>query len=272
MDGIAITDIDYSVASAKIASVNIEGVRIFNDVSPEKLLSLIKFWRQNEYLFLQNALTFDAIAMLRERITYEELIAVADPRQFYRVHNDEQCSPFINKALAASKSYYAAILSADMAPAYAFAMKYIKNSDMDPHYDNYNNPISSTICYHFTPEHLNNPIYVDRARFENPYTHRVTIKDRNGIPVENVAEMNLRAGDIAVFRGRNHLHWRNFVADEMDYRALLLHFYDYKYKGDLLNGSSQVPHIEATLIDFESYDDFRRRYAMYFDVAGQSWI
>lgn len=272
MDGHMITDTDFAVASAKVASVTLEGVRLFNDLSRESLASTVTFWKQNEYVFLRDALTDDAISLLMERVTYEEMTCVDDPRQFYRVHNDESCSGFIHKFLAASRSYYSAILSAELSPAYAFSMKYIKNSDMDPHYDNFNNPISSTICYHFSPEHLSNPIYVDRARFDNPYTHRVTVKDRDGIPVENVAEMNLRAGDIAVFRGRNHLHWRRLVSDEMDYRALLLHFFDYKYKGMLINGTDQIPLINAHLLDFENYDEFRRQYVMYFDAAGQPWI
>lgn len=128
------------------------------------------------------------------------------------------------------------------------------------------------MCYHFTPEHLNNPIYLDRARFENPYPRRVTIKDRRGIPVENVVELHLRAGDVAIFRGRNHLHWRDFVSEEMDYRALLLHFTNYKYKGVLFTGSDQLPQIDPTLLDFESYDDFRQRYVMYFNNGRRSWI
>lgn len=272
MDGHVITDIDFAMASAKLASVTLEGVRLFNDLSREKLEALILFWKNNEYIFLRDALTDDAISLLMERITYEEMTCVDDPRQFHRVHNDESCGGFIHRFLAASRCYYSVLLSVELSAAYAFSMKYIKNSNMDPHYDNFNNPISSTVCYHFSPEHLSNPIYIDRARFENPYTHRVTIKDRDGIPVENVAEMNLRAGDIAVFRGRNHLHWRRFVADEMDYRALLLHFSDYKYKGTLISGTDQIPLINAHLIDFESYDEFRRQYAMYFDSAGRSWI
>lgn len=272
MSEIVIPETEYLVASAKIASVTLDGIRLFKHVPREKLQSWVSFWQQNEYLFLQDALTPDAVSLLMERITYEEMAYADDPRQFHRVHNDEVCLPFVNRFLLASKNYYSAILSVDIAPAYAFAMKYIKNSDMEPHYDNFNNPISSTICYHFTPEHLSNPIFIDRARFENPYPRRVTIKDRTGIPVENVVEMNLRAGDLAVFRGRNHLHWRNFVSDNMDYRALLLHYSDYKYKGSLLSGADQVPHINGTLIDFESYDDFRRSFGMYFNAAGRSWI
>ena len=272
MDAIEITDTAFLLTSARISSVTLEGVRLFNDISREGLLALIRFWRENEFLFLRNALTADAMSLLNKRITYNDMTCRNDPRQFYRVHNDESSASFIASFLAASQSYYSAILAVDIAPAYAFAMKYIKDSDMEPHYDNYNNPISSTVCYHFSPDHLSNPIYVDRARFENPYPRRVTVKDRNGIPVENVVEMNLRAGDVAVFRGRNHLHWRKFVADEMDYRALLLHFSDYKFKGTLLSGADQVLNIEPGLIDFDNYDDFRRKYAMYFSSNGQSWI
>lgn len=270
MNDMAIIDTMHAVASARIGSVSVQGVRLFKDITKERLQSLLNFWKQNDYLLIQDALTDDAISLLKEHVTYEQMNSVHDSRQFFRVHNDKECDAFIGEVLNASNLYYATILSADILPAYAFAMKYIKNSDMDPHYDSYNNPISSTICYHFSPEHLSNPIYVDRAVFSNPYTHRLTIKDRNGIPVESVAEIHMRAGDIAVFRGRNHLHWRKPVLVDMDYRAILVHFCDNKYKGSILP-AGVMPYIEHRLIDLESYDDFRRTYAMYFDTAGKSW-
>ncbi len=272
MNDLVIAETDFLVASAKIAAVTLDGVRLFKDVPREKLVSWISFWQQHDYLFLQDALTPEAVSLLRQQVTFENMAFADDPRQFHRAHNDGSCHPFINRFLAASKNYYSAILSAEIAPTYAFAMRYIKNSDMEPHYDDFGNSISSTVCYHFTPEHLNNPIYLDRARFENPYPRRVTIKDRRGIPVENVVELHLRAGDVAIFRGRNHLHWRDFVSDEMDYRALLLHFTDYKYKGMLFTGSDQLAQIDPALLDFESYDDFRQRYVMYFNTGKRSWI
>ena len=265
------TDADFIVASAKMASVAIRGVRLFKTMSRERFSSLSNFWRENEYVLIEDALTEGAISLLKEHITYEQMNSVNDSRQFFRVHNDRDCDPFILEFLAASNAYYSAILSVDIVPAYGFAMKYVRNSDMDPHYDHVNNPISSTVCYNFSPDHLSNPIYVDRARFENPYTHRLTIKDRDGIPIENVVELHLRAGDMAVFRGRNHLHWRKFVVDDMDYRAILLHYIDYKYKGSIIR-AGEIPHVGHRMIDFENYDSFRREYVMYFDSAGKSWI
>lgn len=261
----------FSQAAEKIARIEVNGVRLFNSFSPTQLAEYTAFWLKNEFLMVPKALTDEAIAMFSREITFENMTSVNDPRQFFRVHNDEACHPFIHhQVLHACTQFYEGVLSTTLIPAYAFAMKYIKNSDMDPHYDNFNNPISSTVCYHFTPGGLSNPVYVDRAKFSNPYTMRLTVKDRPGIPAENVATLDLHPGDIAIFRGRNHLHWRDAVANDMDYRALLLHFCDYNYKG-VSSAGGQIPNVAHELIDIESYDEFRETYTMYFEKNGQDW-
>lgn len=147
-------------------------------------------------------------------------------------------------------------------------MKYIKNSDMDPHYDNLHNPISSTVCYHFTPNGTSNPLLLDRAKFANPYTQRMTVADKGGIPTSNVVRMDLAPGDIAAFRGRNHLHWREAISVDMDYRALLLHFSDFKHKNKVVKGRP-IPHVIDSLVDVDDYDKFREVYAMYFEQDGR---
>jgi len=142
---------------------------------------------------------------------------------------------------------------------------------MDPHYDNLHNPISSTVCYHFTPDGASNPLLLDKARFANPYTQRMTVADKDGIPECNVVRMDLAPGDLAAFRGRSHLHWRQAISGEMDYRALLLHFSDFKFKNTLVKGRP-IPHVIDSLVDIHSYDEFREIYAMYFEQNGRDWI
>lgn len=107
------TDTDFIVASAKMASVAIRGVRLFKTMSRERFSSLSNFWRENEYVLVEDALTEGAMSLLKEHITYEQMNSVNDPRQFFRVHDDR-----------------------------------------DPHYDHVNNPISSTVRYNFSPDHL----------------------------------------------------------------------------------------------------------------------
>lgn len=252
-------------------SSNIDGHSLFRDFSKEKLKAAADFWNKNDYLVVENALTEDAIALLNQNITYESNLAKNDPVQFYRTHNDPTSDVFVRRFLEESTAFYSAILAGELHPAYTFAMRYSKNSDMDPHFDNYNNPISSTVCYHFSPDDVSNPIYLDRACFQNPHTHRVTVKDRDGIPAENVIEINLKAGDLAVFRGRNHLHWRKRIVDELDYRAILLHFFDYRYKDETNWGNDTIPFVQHHMVDFDSYDAFRRKYIMYFQAAGKNW-
>ena len=118
---------------------------------------------------------------------------------------------------------------------------------------------------------MTNPLLLDKARFANPYTQRMTVKDKAGIPSGNVVSMDLAPGDIAAFRGRNHLHWRNPIAGDMDYRAVLLHFSDFKYKNTVVKGQP-IPHVIDSLVDVDSYDRFRETYAMYFEQNGQDWV
>lgn len=259
------------VFSKKKFDSRIDGKPLFRDLTKEQIKALAKFWVENDYLVVENALTDDAIVLLHRNITYDNNLAKNDPVQFYRTHNDPSSDTFVRRFLEESTAYYSEILAAELKPAYTFAMRYSKNSDMDPHFDNFNNPISSTVCYHFSPDDVSNPIYLDRACFQNPYTHRVTVKDRDGIPPENVVEINLKAGDLAVFRGRNHLHWRKRIVDELDYRAILLHFYDYRYKEESNWGNDTIPFVQHHMVDYDSYDAFRRKYIMYFQASGKSW-
>ena len=256
----------------RITDIAFEGTPLFNDLTLQQISALASFWHANDYVLVRNALTAEAISLLERGISFEAGNAVEDPRQFHRVHNDEDNTPFVKSFLEAAKPFYELVLDTRIITSYAFAMKYIKNSDMHPHYDNHNNPISSTVCYHFTPGGVSNPLYLDKARFANPYPMRLTVTDRDGIPSENVVRLDLQPGDIAVFRGRNHLHWRDAVSTEMDYRALLLHFSDYSYKGTMSHGRQIVPHITGSLVDMNNYDEFRSIYTMYFEDSGKTWI
>jgi len=268
--GADMQDID-TISEHKVDTPYVRGVRLFNHRTQADLDALAELWKRQGFLLVRSALTPEAVDLLTREVTFHKRLSVHDVRQFYRAHNDDECNGLLREVLEAANGFYSVLLRASLASEYAFAMHYIKNSDMDPHYDNYNNNISSTICYHATPEDLKNPIFVDKAKFSNPYTMRVTVKDRDGIPGQNVVELDLKPGDMAVFRGRNHLHWRNFVSDDMDYRAVLLHYSDYMYKGKMIR-SRPMQHIANELIDVESYDAFREEHAMYFETSDQGWI
>lgn len=152
-------------------------------------------------------------------------------------------------------------------------MKYNENSELLPHYDNYNMPISSNICY-FNEDKIEYPIYIDKAYFNNPHPFRLTVDDKNGIPKDNVIKINANEGDIVIFRGRNHLHWRDkkYVKD---FRALLFHTEDYTYNGQLISyidtsvekvNIHDIKNINIHgLSHFDNYDIFRKIYCMYFN-------
>jgi hypothetical protein len=153
-------------------------------------------------------------------------------------------------------------------------MKYNENSDCIPHYDNYNMPISSTICF-YNEDKINYPLFIDTSYFNNPHPFRLTIDDKNGIPQDNRVKIDINEGDIGLFRGRNHLHWREkkYVKD---YRALLLHTEDYTYNNKLVSyifndentikaDINSVKNINTySLTNIDSYEKFRYNYVMYF--------
>ena len=66
--------------------------------------------------------------------------------------------------------------------------------------------------------------------------------------------------------------WReqDYVVD-LDYRAILLHYFDYRYKDETNWGNESIPFVQHEMVNYDSYDAFRRKYIMYFDPSGQNW-
>ncbi len=251
-------DIKPSEAASPDLTPTLDGVTLFNDRTDAEEAS--EFFRANDYVVIRSALTQAAMSLLTERIGFTQGNSANDPRQFYRVHGDADSKKLVQDMHAESKLFYEQMLGLPLLQTYGFAMRYIRGSDMLPHYDNSDNPISSTVCY---AANGNSPLLLDRARFSNPFTFRVTVNDRSGIPTENVISIDLTPGDIAVFRGRQHLHWRDPITTELDYRAVLLHFSDVQYKGEL-RISRATPYVPHKLIDLPDYDTLRDTFALYF--------
>ena len=108
----------------------------------------------------------------------------------------------------------------DLVFAYGFGAKYKLNGKLDPHYDNWNNTISMTLCL----ENLNKewPIYVHKQKYNNPYSWRQTIYNIEKLNKNDIAEIKLKPGDGAIFSGSNHLHWRDNMENETS--IVLLHW------------------------------------------------
>jgi hypothetical protein len=260
--------VDYSLS--RLGNAYIDGISIFNPNTPQKIFLLQDFWQKNDYVKIENALTPAALRLLNKSLTLDALEALNDPRQFHRIHNDEACNTFVRDFHSAVHEYYETILTSQLLRCGAFAMKYIRNSDLHPHYDNIHTQISSTICYHSEPAGYSNPLFLDKAKFFNPYQQRVTINDKDGIPSRNVVQLDLAPGDLAIFRGRSHLHWRNAIEETIDYRAMLVHFSESQYDGRLIQ-PRVVEGIPYTLIDFADYREFRQKYAVYFEGVGRTY-
>lgn len=165
--------VDYRLL--RLENAYIKNLAIFNPKTPFELSTYQNFWLKNDYVKIDNALTREALRLLSESLTFDSLNALNDHRQFHRIHNDHNCIPFIKEFHTAVHEYYETILSSDLLRCSAFAMKYTPNSDLHPHYDNINTQISSTVCYHVEPIGCRNPIFVDKAKFLNPYQQRVTV-------------------------------------------------------------------------------------------------
>ena len=263
--------VDRAIVRPQSTPVAILPQSVVNERSHSEFDELARFWRENDYVVVKNALTPEAIAVLTASVTFEDRDSVDDPRQFYRIHNDRSCAKLIAELHVAIHGFYERLFGIALQRTAAFAMRYIQNSDLLPHYDNIYTAISSTICYHSSPDGAQSPLYLDRAKFLNPHQQRLTVKDRAGIPLVNVAKLDLQPGDLAAFRGRTHLHWREAVEGEMDYRAVLAHFTDAEYNGTLL-APKFVQGVPRDLVDIDSYQEFRELYSSYFERSGQGWV
>ncbi len=255
----------FEMLAKQINSSAINGIRVF-DVGSAGLQKAHHAFVRDGYVLLKNVLTPEFTAFCEQTIKFDERVR-ADSRQFYRDHNlkDGLSDALVDAFHSLSMPLFAAIAGSDVRKQYSFAMKYVAGSNLLPHWDLDLNSISATVCYKGTRQ--SNPIYIDRARFMNPYVNRVTIKDKATIPADNVERIDVDCMDIGIFRGREHLHWRDLIEFEEDYRAMLIHFTDYTLNGVSMDPPKrdQISGIGAGLLDFDDYMEFRRRYCMYFD-------
>lgn len=256
----------FDMLAQQISSSAINGIRVFDITGPALRRAHQDFVRDG-YVLLKGVLTPEFSALCQSAIRFDDRVR-SDSRQFYRDHNvkDGLSEVLVDTFHSLSVPLFAAIAGTTIRKQYSFAMKYITGSNLLPHWDLDLNSISATVCYKGSEK--SNPIYIDKARFLNPYVNRVTVKSKDSIPPANIAEIDVDYRDIGIFRGREHLHWRDKVDFEEDYRAMLIHFTDYVVNGESIDPPKrdQVQQIGAGLLDFEDYAEFRRTYCMYFDA------
>jgi hypothetical protein len=190
----------------------------FKTISDEDLEKYRQFFLENDHVILKDILTAEGKEYLN-KIEFQS--TAGDLPQFGRNHNREEFRYIIDKYVSDTKDIYKKIIGEQFFSTFAFAMEYIKDNYVNPHLDLIINEISSTVCYYSNGQY---PLYMSSEFMENNYNHRYSLKDHNSIPLENRIKMDIGCGDVGIFNGRNHLHWREKLTDDISYRAILSHY------------------------------------------------
>lgn len=179
------------------------------------------FFKNNHYVLIKDILTEECINLFMNNITFTEE-TLKDKYQFGRKHNNN-CgeSEIILEFQKETLEFYRKIIGEEYFTTYAFAMEYIKGSEVFPHLDLICNEVSSTICYYDTGSY---PLYICKDYMENNYNHRYSIGSSSIIPEDKKIKLDIRCGDIGIFNGRNHLHWREKLNEDIVQRGILSHY------------------------------------------------
>ena len=170
-------------------------------------------FQQHSLVVVRSALTTDTKLWLLRAITFQRN---GGPIQFNRWQTSTE-NPEILALHNQTLSFYQAIIGADFFKTYGFAMDYRQGARLLPHLDLVSNEVSSTVVYNCTGVY---PIYVSKGFTPNHYNQRFTI---NAPPTDGHHTADLGDGDLVVFNGRNHFHWRDRL-DRGSIRAVLLHY------------------------------------------------
>ena len=176
------------------------------------------FLKNNDFLLIKNILLPSAIMNFNNNIEFGKPL---DELQFGRQHNLKNNSQKIcNDYHIESFKLYKQIIGEEYYPTYTFAMKYNKNNECIPHLDLVQNELSATTCY---SAEKNYPIYISKQFMDNNYKERYS-EDPTNIKDDDIIEINIEVGDIGFFNGRNHLHFRKKLNENINYRAILTHY------------------------------------------------
>ena len=92
-----------------------------------------------------------------------------------------------------------------MHPSHAFVIEYHQMPEvvMEAHCDTFANPVSMALCLEHTCNIPNQaPLFIDPAKFNDPYLSRVTISTGH-VGLKDKVAVNLIPGDLGIFRGRD---------------------------------------------------------------------
>jgi len=195
-------------------------MQYLKQLTTEEIENYRVFFNDNHYLLLRNILTEEAIELFKTIEFSDD--SLKDRLQFGRRHGLNMCNDeIVNRYHIETLDFFKMIIGEQFFKTCAFAMEYIKGSEVNAHMDFVINEVSTTVCYNTNG---NYPIYVDSRYNENNYNFRYTLPKGVEIPEEFKIEFCLNSGDILMFNGRNHFHWRNKLEEDIQYQAILAHY------------------------------------------------
>jgi hypothetical protein len=183
----------------------------------EELEGLRNDFIANDFFIIRQCIDLDTAQWLQESIAFTDGFR-AEPTQFFREHGHGEeielmhnlFTPIVN-LVTFPKRYFR---------TYGFGILYVEGSELLPHLDLVTNELSATLVF---AQDAPYPMYVDKQYQPNTYNARFTTSVDN-IPRKQWCELDLRQGDIGVFNGRNHFHFREKLSENINYKGLLMHW------------------------------------------------
>lgn len=233
-------------------------INFLKNISDFQISQYRDFYKKNEYVLIKDVVTKEGIEYFKNNMTFEDRW-LKDEDQFCRRMTGKDSHPYIKLFHTVTLEFMQKILGAEYHDSYAFGMEYVNGSELHPHMDLVQNEVSATLCYE---ANQNYPIYVSKNHIRNTSRDRITDKniDRN-----NKFILDIQPGDIGVFNGRNHFHWRDAAPENLSYKGILFHFWRPRLWITLPDPSYQ-PHYDH-LLYFPS-EKFTERDENYTPVAG----
>ena len=211
--------------------MNIKTLRNFTD---KDINNFKELYKKNDCLIIKEGLTPEFIKLLKENVKFnidDDCNCIAKLGNTANPERRLYTSGGINKINEYEIEYgyfhddlnnlLKKIISDKIYKTYGFFTKYISGNMLLPHLDLITNEISVTSCYFCNEVY---PIYICKDYIENFYNDRYTV-DIEFIKNKEAFKLNLQIGDIAIFNGRNHLHYRKKNdKPNLDYKISLNHF------------------------------------------------
>jgi len=187
-------------------------------ISEDELETKRQELRDTGSAIISEILSVSGLDELNRRIRFGD---VQDNLQGRRKHGTEDTHQVVEEFHEAIAILLQRVFGDVNVVTYSFALEYNENSSLPPHLELVSNEISATLCFFRDNE---SELFFDELPQENKYASRYTTSGNYTIPLSRVRRISLRAGDIGIFNGRNHYHWREKSKVPLTWRGILFHF------------------------------------------------